>query len=252
MSARRGRFQGVWQIVQYNWPFYLASLSATLVGLLAVVWLPLPEWLRLIGYLGVAAALYFTFASLVVSYYVYDASGMYDLGWLDGLLPATPARWANIHAGLDETTPQLQARFGAPADLLDIYDPVIMTEASIARARALTPPEVAPRPARLTELVGPSRSWDVAFLVFVAHEIRDRALRVRFLQAVREGLKPDGRVVLVEHLRDAANYAVFGPGALHFLPRSEWLLGAEQAGLQVEREQPLTPFVRIFVLRHAP
>jgi hypothetical protein len=59
-------------------------------------------------------------------------------------------------------------------------------------------------------------------------------------------------VVLCEHLRDAWNFAAFGPGFLHFLPRSAWTRVAAESRFDVEREFSITPFVRIFVLRRTP
>jgi hypothetical protein len=57
--------------------------------------------------------------------------------------------------------------------------------------------------------------------------------------------------VVVEHLRDLANTLAFGPGALHFLPRREWLRLAAASGLALHDEARLTPFVRAFFLARA-
>jgi len=62
-------------------------------------------------------------------------------------------------------------------------------------------------------------------------------------------LAVSGTVLLVEHLRDLANFAAFGPGYLHFMPRNEWRRLARIAGLEVEKEQSMTPFVKTMLLR---
>jgi hypothetical protein len=82
-----------------------------------------------------------------------------------------------------------------------------------------------------------------------AHEIRKADERDNFFAEVGRILAVDGRIVLVEHFRDIFNALAFGPGFFHFLPRSEWLRVTAKAGLEVEREKTVTPFVRVLVFR---
>jgi hypothetical protein len=56
-------------------------------------------------------------------------------------------------------------------------------------------------------------------------------------------------VILVEHLRDPANFIAFGPGFLHFHSRRGWQRGWESAGFGLADEFRITPWVRVFVLR---
>jgi SAM-dependent methyltransferase len=121
-----------------------------------------------------------------------------------------------------------------------------MTEPSIARARRLTPLPEPARPAAAAALPVADGAADLVVLFFAAHELRRRSSRDRLFAELRRAVRPQGRVVVVEHLRDLANALAFGPGFLHFLPRAEWLRVAHQAGLAVREEVRLTPFVRAF------
>jgi hypothetical protein len=90
---------------------------------------------------------------------------------------------------------------------------------------------------------------DAAFLIFAAHELREHADRAQLLRGLRPALNRGGRVVIVEHLRDAANFIAFGPGFLHFHSRAQWLEAIAAAGFHVTDEFSLTPFVRVFALQ---
>src|SRR5690348_14620099 len=110
-SAGRKPLQGVMQIVEFNWPRYAAALpmiGGLAVGL-ALVKLPAPA--AALGWAAVGLLAWWTLASLLASYWVYDRAGLYQLGWLDELI-GTPRHWTAIHAGLDEFSGPLQARFG--------------------------------------------------------------------------------------------------------------------------------------------
>ena len=90
---------------------------------------------------------------------------------------------------------------------------------------------------------------DAVFLLFAAHELRLREARDRFFSELFRTLRPAGSLLLLEHLRDRANFMAFGFGALHFLSRNEWLRAAGGAGFKLDREFSITPFVRVFLFR---
>jgi SAM-dependent methyltransferase len=236
------RYRGMIQIWKYNQRFYLLSLSAFLALGLAAFWMP--PLLRAFLLTGVTAGLFWTLASLAVSHYIYDRSALYDFGWL-----RAPRHWLTIHSGLDETSALLRARFpGASARVFDMYDPRVMTEPSIAKAREVT---VNPPAERVDWRALPARDgeFDTVFLIFAAHELRSPQSRDELFREVARVLDNGGTVVLMEHLRDAPNFLAFGPGCWHFWPRSEWLRAAGTAGLYVAQEFRVTPFVRVFQFR---
>jgi SAM-dependent methyltransferase len=240
----RGRFQGMRQIAAYHWRTYATAAAAIVMSfLLSEPWRAAALAIALPGAIWACV-------SLAVSYYVYDWSAIFRLDWLPGLLLRTPHRWVNIHAGLDETSLALADLFpNSSGEILDIYDPVEMTEPSIERARLLAGPQAPAIAANWRALPLHSESVDTVFAIFAAHEIRRSEARLQFFQELSRILRRGGEVVLVEHLRDWHNFLAFGPGFLHFLPESAWSLAANGAGFELRLRLRLTPFVRVFVLR---
>ena len=185
--------------------------------------------------------------SLLVSHYVYDRSPLYSLRWLNECLSRPPARWVNIHSGIDETSRVISSMFpGSQGQIIDIYDSREMTEPSIKQARRITKAPLAATDWRA--LPAPDQAFDAAFLIFCAHELRRHEARVQLLREVDRVLRIGGEVVLVEHLRDVPNFIAFGPGFLHFFSGRTWRRAVNDAGLSIRLHRTLTPFVHVFVL----
>ncbi|RTQ48836.1 class I SAM-dependent methyltransferase [Hymenobacter gummosus] len=242
----RTPWQGTLNIVRFNWPFFAGAAGGAAL-LLAVGLLHAP--LRPYAWLAALAVLAGTAASLLVSAYVYDGSGLYRFGWLDGLGLPAGAAVVNIHAGFDESSALLQ-RHLRPATLrvFDFYDPAAHTEASIRRARRAYAAYPGTQSVSTRHLPAPGGSTDLVVLLLAAHEIRQEPERVAFFREARRLLRPGGRIVVVEHLRDAANLLAYSVGAFHFYSRRAWRRVFGAAGLRVAAEQKITPFVSVFVL----
>ena len=241
-------FQGVLQIARFNWPSYVVGLIVTV----AAVMVPLPGVFRAIATMGAAVAMFWLIASLVISHLLYDRSPLRRWTWIEGALGFAPKRWINLHAGLDESTPALRKLSpSSTGRVFDFFDAREMTERSILRARRLARNEISPEPADFRHLPLADASVDAAMLLLSAHELRTRDARIAFFTELRRALVPDGKIILAEHLRDWKNLLAFGPGFLHFFSRREWRATAAAAGLSVEREFSITPFVRVFVLRRS-
>jgi SAM-dependent methyltransferase len=244
-AGKRGAFQGAGQILRYNRRFYAAALAVVVAGLWFAGRAGVPGWLRAAAALLVTVTAFWAVSSLAVSHYVYDRSPLYRFVWLRSLLAREPRHWANIHAGLDESSAALGEVFaGAAGEVLDIYDAAVMTEPAIKRARQILPPCVPATRASFRRLPLGDGDCDAAFVIFTAHELREAEAREAFFAELRRVLSDRGSVVLVEHLRDAANFVAFGPGAWHFLPRREWLRVAQVCGFAAAGEVSVTPFVR--------
>lgn len=252
MTAPRGGYRGLTRILRYNARFFLlAALLALSLGFAAWSGAP-PRWASAAAVLFASLILASMAMALAVSHYVYDRSPLMRWEWLSARLTPPPGRWTVIHAGLDDASPVLRGLFpGARGRALDIFDPQEMTEPSIAAARRIeSPPEPSPR-ATSFDLPFGAGSLDLVVLCFVAHELRRRSSRERLFAELRRTVAPEGRVVVVEHMRDLPNLLAFGLGAFHFLPRREWLALSVESGLQVREEARLTPFVRAFFLARA-
>ena len=247
MEALRKPWEGVGNIVRFNWHFYAAA--AVFCAPLAWGWFHFEGWLAgLFGlaFCGVAGV---TLTSLAVSAYVYDLSGLYGLKWLDGLLPEAPREMVNIHAGFDESSHLLAAKFpAARLQVFDFYDPSTHTEVSIERARKVARVFPGTLAVKTSTLPLADSSLDAAFLLLAAHEIRDDAERARFFKELRRALKPAGKLIVTEHLRDTANFLAYSVGAFHFLPRRTWGQTFAEAGFRVSRETKITPFLTTFLL----
>jgi SAM-dependent methyltransferase len=246
--AIRRPYQGVLQILEFNWRSYVAALLCIGAAMLA---LPhLPPIARVGVLLCAGPALWWLVASIVVSHYVYDRFPLYDLTWLSRMLTRAPRRWINIHCGLDETSDLLAAVFpSAGGEVVDIFDARIMTEPSIRQARRVRRGAIAARHAHFDNLGMDAESFDAAFCIFAAHELRRPAERVKLFREVARVLDLGGEFVVMEHLRNWKNFLAFGPGFLHFFSHSAWRRAAAGAGLAVRSEFSLTPFVHVFILR---
>jgi SAM-dependent methyltransferase len=242
--------RGVRQIVRFNWPFYAAAGAALALAPAAIARLALPSAVRVVLYAGTALAALWVVTSLIASWFIYDRSPLMRWDWLPRALGFQPGAWINIHSGLDESTPALRALFGAARGrVFDMFDPGEMTEPSIVRARHEAHNVVAPEHIDYHRLPIPTGTVEAALLLLSAHELRTDAARLALFTELRRVLGPGGRVVVAEHLRDAANFLAFGPGFLHFHSRRTWARCFARTRFDIHAEFPITPFVRVFVLR---
>jgi len=249
-SANRqsGSYRGAWQIFVYNWHFYAAALVVDFSAAFLLRGFAQPPGIRIALYFIATLATFWALSSLLVSHYVYDRSPLLGWRWLQGILGSDVGSWANIHAGLDQSSDALRSLFPSEhTRILDIYTPSEMSEPSIQRARERSRPTWATEKAIPSALPLQDGECDTIFLIFVAHELRKRDARLQFFCEINRALKPDGRLVLVEHLFDWSNLLAYGPGALHFFSRRQWRTVCGEAEFHPVTEVGITPFVRCFV-----
>ena len=244
----RGNFQGMLTIARFNWPLYGAAFAVLIVsgnGIFLLTGL-----FKSLSAIAFAGAAYFIFVSLGVSHLVYDRSDLYRWSWLESALAGRQMRQAIFcHCGFDETSTAFLEKFGNVRwSILDHYDPERMTEQSIHRARALFPPTKGTLACNYDAWPISAESADVVFALLAIHELRTETERTSWFAEAKRCLRKGGRPLLVEHVRDAANFLAFGPGFLHFHSCASWRRCWESAGLRSVDQFSVTPFVQIFVL----
>ncbi len=250
MERMRKPFQGVSNIVRFNWPWFAASAAGLVIAVVtAPLFGPPLQW---IIWLAAAGALAAMTVSLGISYYVYDRSSLYDLPWIDGLSidRKDGAVIVNISAGFDETTPILRLKLPeATFHVWDFYDADLHTEASIKRARSAYPPDPQRVQVAADHLPMGDGSVDLISLIMSAHEIRKCSERRQFFEEVHRILQSNGTVCVTEHLRDLPNFLAYSLGFFHFHSRASWLSVFTDADFDVIEERKHTAFVSTFVLR---
>jgi SAM-dependent methyltransferase len=237
------------QVVSFNRHFFLIALSACVIGLTLIV-LSESSILRMTLAAGVGLAVYFMFVSVAASYWVYDVSDLYKLRWWPArCLARSPNDGIVVHAGFDPASATIAAKFPQMRlRVLDFFDARKTTEASIQRAHRQNPSTH--HEERIAAQAWPveSASQDVVFALSAAHELRQPPERAAFFHEARRVLKNGGKLIVIEQLRDAFNFACFGIAAYHFLSRRTWLQSFADANLTVADEFKITPLMRAFVL----
>jgi len=246
MEEKRRKFQGVLNILSFNRHFYVLGLGF-LVLLIASHWLI--GWSDIVFWLIIVMFLYGLLMPLIVSAYVYDFSGYYNFHWFKNLITDDKSvkLIVNINAGFDETSFIIKNKFPqSELKVFDFYNSKQHTEMAIKRARKVS--LVFPNTQQIASDSIPLKdnSVDILFLLSAVHEIRSQEEKIQFLKECHRLCKPDGKVIMVEHLRDFPNFLAFSVGFAHFFSRSTWKKAFERAGFSFFHETKFTPFMSIF------
>lgn len=246
MEIKRRHFQGVLNILSFNRHFYVFGLSILALIITSHILFP---WSDLLFWIIIAAFLYGLIMPLIVSAYVYDFSGYYNFDWLKKQFTTMPEpeHLLNINAGFDETSFILQHHF-PKADLrvFDFYNSEQHTEPAIIRARKVSLVFPNTQQISTTHIPIKNQSIDVVFLLSAAHEIRSHEEKIQFLKECYRLCKPNGKVIMVEHLRDFPNFLAFSVGFTHFFSKATWKRAFESAGFTSFEETKFTPFMSVF------
>lgn len=245
MGKIRKPFQGVFNIIGFNWHFYVISLAFLL--LLVIFYSYLSEPFRMFSAALFCGIILTNLITLVVSFYVYDLSDLYKFGWLSELPKNTAI--VNINAGFDETSELLKDKFkNSQLVVFDFYDQTKHTEVSIKRARKAYPPYPNTQQVTTDHLPLTDDFADKVFAILSAHEIRNAEERKLFFTEMKRVLRSDGQIIVTEHLRDLANFLAYNIGCFHFHSKNAWLKTFDSSGLKVKKEFKITPFITTFIL----
>jgi SAM-dependent methyltransferase len=246
MEIKRRKFQGVLNILSFNRHFYVFGLIALALIITGHV---LFNWPDILFWMIIAAFLYGLIMPLIVSAYVYDYSGYYNFGWLKKyrIEDSNKKQILNINAGFDETSFIIKHMFPkSDLKVFDFYNAERHTEPAIVRARKVS--LVYPNTQQIISNSIPltNNSVDIIFLLSAAHEIRSQEEKIEFLKECHRLCKQNGKVIMVEHLRDFPNFFAFSVGFTHFFSRKTWKNAFEKAGFSSFVETKFTPFMSIF------
>lgn len=242
MVVKRKSFQGVGNIVRFNWHFYVI----TILIFIALFFLKneLNSSLQILVNIGLILAIATLSISLLVSFYIYDVSDLYQLNWLENL---NNKKTLNIHAGFDETSGIIEQKFPqTELTIADFYNPKKHTEISIKRARKAYPPNPKTITINTEKLNFEDLYFDESFAILAAHEIRNTAERIQFFKELSRITKD--KIYVTEHLRDFPNFLAYTFGFFHFHSKKTWFNTFNEANLLVKKEIKTTPFITTFVL----
>lgn len=245
MEKIRKPFQGVINIIRFNWHYYVIAILSVIVLLVLSVYVAEP--VTTILYIISVLILVTTIISLLASMYVYDLSGLYELKWITG--SDKDQMVVNINAGFDETSSLIKEKFPAASlVVLDFYDPAKHTEVSIKRARKACPHFPGTQTITTDHLPLADATADKILVIFAAHEIRNEEERIMFFQELHRVIKDDGIIYITEHLRDLPNFLVYTIGFFHFFSKRSWKRVFSKSGFIICQEIKCTPFVSTFIL----
>ena len=244
MGLKRKPFQGVYNILRFNWHFF--AIAFAVATFLFLIKDSFGEILSIL--IGISAFLIglSVLVSLLVSFYVYDISKLYQFSFLPNFNGETVL---NITAGFDETSTILKDKFPKiDLTIVDFYDEKKHTEVSIKRARKAYPRVENTHSVSTKKLPFPNDFFDHAVAVFSAHEIRKDEERIQFFKEMSRVTKTNGEIFVTEHLRDIYNFAAYNIGFFHFHSLQTWSKTFSNARLIIKRTIKTTAFVTTFII----
>lgn len=244
----RKPFQGITNIIRFNWHYY--AIAFILISILLLIRNYLPHQLNIGVRVIIPLIILSIIISLCVSWYIYDHSNLYSLDWLNELKISPGQQLVNINAGFDETSLLLSKKYpNAKLSVFDFYDPKKHTEISIARARKAYPAYLGTKSINTNNIPLQKKSVDYIFLILSAHEIRNEEERIIFFKSLGDALNENGKIIVVEHQRNIYNLLAYNFGFFHFFSKKVWQRTFINSNLYEISKIKITPFILAFTLK---
>ena len=244
MEIARKPYQGVYNIVRFNWHFYVIAFF--IITLLFYFKNIFGEGFQVFILLFATLIFVSILLSLMVSYFVYDVSNLYQFKYLPDL---NKKKVLNITAGFDETSPILKNKFPEiDLTIVDFYDETKHTEISIKRARKAYPKVENTHSISTHKIPFPNNYFDYSVAIFSAHEIRNDEERMLFFKEINRVTKPNGQLFVTEHHRDFYNFLAYNIGFFHFHTFQTWSKTFKNSGFIIKDKIKTTAFVTTYIL----
>lgn len=237
-------------VLSFNRHFFYIAILSCLIALFVLNFIS-GTLIQIILMSGIALAVYFMLMSTIASYLLYDHSDLYKLkSWPQKCIPPVYKNSVLAHAGFDPASKLILEKYpDMNLKVLNFFNENKLTESSIQRAHEYSSTLSSQEFIASDNWKLPIQSQDVVFALSSAHELRNHKDRVSFFKEAKNVITENGRVIVMEQLRNVPNFLCFGFAAFHFFSRKTWLRSFSDAGLVRVNEFALTPFMRVFVLK---
>ncbi len=242
------RYRSTALLMYAQWPGYLLRYGGLILAFVMIAAGLILGWqmLTAIGIILLTAVFFLMVAALWTAnrLFVADSEQVNELLFAMSQAQATDYL-ANIDFGLRQQAMQLSRKLTTgKITVIDVYNPQLTTDSSLARARRLAPP--AKKDPRLTWYDGqfnllplPDGSVEAVFMFQILSEFNQEGDRQALLREVQRILKPNGRLLVAEKTASWLNWLLAGTSTAGLQPVEYWRNLLTQAGFDILRQEEI-------------
>jgi hypothetical protein len=237
----RKPFQGVINVFKFNWHLFAFAIVIIILNFIVIYFTDsfFDKFFLLINYLIIVLI----FNSLFITYYVYDYSDLYSLEYFK---IDKNKKIINFITGFDEISEIAVHKFKPNQYLiLNYFDSLKEPKVSIVRANKNY--ELKDFDEIKDFKIIENKHFDYFICFLSLHEVRNEKHRIALLNKMYNSLKDDGKVFIVEHLRDINNFFAYNIGFFHFLTKKSWINSFKNSNFKFT-ESKVNPFISLFIL----